>query len=47
VMYITGAVFYALYKKPYMHTVFHAFVLLGSVCHIVAVWDVLTQFLTK
>ena len=45
VMYITGAFFYALYKKPYMHTVFHVFVLLGSVCHIIAVWDVLTQFL--
>lgn len=45
VMYITGAVFYALYKKPYLHTVFHVFVLLGSICHIVAVWDVLTQYL--
>lgn len=45
VMYITGAVFYAIYKKPYMHTTFHAFVLLGSVCHIIAVWDVLTQFI--
>ena len=45
VMYITGAVFYALYKKPYMHTVFHAFVLLGSVCHIVAVWDVLMAYI--
>ena len=45
IMYITGAFFYALYKKPYMHTVFHVFVLLGSVCHIIAVWDVLTQFL--
>ena len=45
VMYITGAVFYALYKKPYLHTVFHIFVLLGSICHIIAVWDVLTQFL--
>jgi hemolysin III len=45
VMYITGAVFYALYKKPYLHTVFHVFVLLGSICHIIAVWDVLTQFL--
>lgn len=45
VMYITGAIFYSLYKKPYMHTVFHAFVLLGSVCHIVAVWHILTQYL--
>ena len=30
VMYITGAVFYSLYKKRYMHTVFHAFVLLDA-----------------
>lgn len=45
VMYITGAVFYSLYKKPYMHTVFHTFVLLGSVCHIVAVWDVLMTYI--
>lgn len=45
VMYITGAVFYSIYKKPYMHTVFHVFVLLGSICHIVAVWDILIQYL--
>jgi len=43
VMYISGAVFYSLYKKPFMHTVFHAFVLLGSVCHIIAVWDILAD----
>lgn len=47
VMYITGAVFYSLYKKPYMHTVFHSFVLLGSICHIVAVWDLLYTYLTN
>lgn len=45
VMYITGAVFYSLYKKPYMHTIFHTFVLLGSVCHIIAVWDVLVGYI--
>lgn len=45
VMFITGAVFYSLYKKPYMHTVFHVFVLLGSICHIVAVWHILGQYL--
>ncbi len=28
-----------------MHTVFHFFVLLGSLCHIAAVWDVLIKFL--
>ena len=41
VCYITGALFYSLNKKRYMHTVFHFFVLAGSICHIVAVWDIL------
>ena len=45
VCYITGAVFYSLNKQKYMHTVFHFFVLAGSVCHIIAVWDVLMQYL--
>ena len=45
VCYITGAVFYSLNKKKYMHSVFHFFVLAGSVCHIVAVWDVLMEYL--
>ena len=45
VSYITGAVFYSLNKRKYMHTVFHFFVLGGSVCHILAVWDILTQYL--
>jgi len=39
--YITGAVFYSLNRRRYMHSVFHFFVLAGSVCHIIAVWDVL------
>jgi hemolysin III len=45
VCYITGAVFYSINKKKYMHTVFHFFVLAGSICHIVAVWDVLMDYL--
>ena len=45
VCYITGAVFYSLNKRKYMHTVFHFFVLAGSICHIVAVWDVLLTYL--
>ena len=45
VSYITGAVFYTFHKKKYMHSVFHFFVLLGSVCHIIAVWDVLMEYL--
>ena len=43
VCYITGALFYSLNKRKYMHSVFHFFVLAGSVCHIIAVWDVLMQ----
>ena len=45
VCYITGALFYSLNKRIYMHSVFHFFVLAGSVCHIIAVWDVLMQYL--
>ena len=45
VSYITGAVFYSFNKKKYMHSVFHFFVLAGSVCHIIAVWDVLMEYL--
>jgi hemolysin III len=43
--YITGALFYSLNNRRYMHSVFHFFVLAGSVCHIVAVWDVLVEYL--
>lgn len=45
VAYITGAVFYSLNKRKYMHTVFHFFVLLGSTCHIIAIWGILMQFI--
>ena len=45
VSYITGAVFYSLNKRKYMHSVFHFFVLAGSICHIIAVWDVLMEYL--
>ena len=45
VCYITGALFYSLNNRKYMHSVFHFFVLAGSVCHIIAVWDVLMQYL--
>ena len=37
VFYITGAVFYSLNKRRYMQSVFHFFVLAGSLCHITAV----------
>ena len=45
VCYITGAAFYSLNKRRYMHSVFHFFVLAGSLCHIIAVWDVLMEYL--
>ena len=45
VCYITGALFYTFHQKRYMHSVFHFFVLAGSICHIVAVWDVLMDYL--
>ncbi len=46
VCYVTGAVIYAFsHNRPYIHSVFHLFVLAGSVCHIVCVWQVLMQYL--
>ena len=45
VCYITGAGFYSWNKKKYMHSVFHFFVLAGSICHIIAVWDVLMEYI--
>ncbi len=44
VCYITGAAFYTMNKRMYMHSVFHFFVLAGSICHIIAVWDVLMEY---
>lgn len=44
VAYITGALFYSLRKRQYMHTIFHFFVLAGSGCHVMAVWEVLKQY---
>jgi hemolysin III len=42
--FLTGALFYSLNKRRYMHSVFHFFVLAGSLCHIIAVWDVLLRY---
>ena len=36
---------YRINKKRYMHSVFHFFVLAGSVCHIIAVWDILMKYI--
>lgn len=38
VSYIVGALFYSLAKVRFMHTVFHFFVLGGSLCHIIAIY---------
>ena len=45
VAYITGAVFYSFHKVKYIHTVFHFFVLLGTVCHMIAMWFVIKGIL--
>ena len=39
--FIIGAVFYSFNKIKYMHTVFHVFVLLGSIFHILAMYYML------
>ncbi len=45
VSYIVGAVLYSFHKVKYIHSVFHFFVLLGDVCHMIAVWMIIEQFL--
>ncbi len=37
VLYTIGVIFYALQKIPYMHAIWHFFVLGGSICHYFAV----------
>lgn len=37
VVYTVGVIFYALKKIPYMHAIWHLFVLGGSICHYLAV----------
>lgn len=38
ISYVVGALFYSLAKVKFMHTVFHFFVLGGSICHIIAIY---------
>ena len=45
VSYIIGAVFYSFKKIKYMHSVFHVFVVLGDVFHMLAVWYVIGMYL--
>ena len=45
VAYIIGAVLYSFKKIPYIHSVFHLFVILGDICHMVATWKMLQMFI--
>lgn len=45
VSYILGAVLYGFKKVCYMHSVFHGFVLLGDVFHMIALYKTLNMFL--
>lgn len=40
VFYIAGSFFYALAKHEFVHTIFHIFVLLGLVSHIIAAYQI-------
>ena len=42
VCYVTGAILYSLHKVKHMHSVFHIFVLLGTICHMIAVWKIIS-----
>ena len=42
VCYVTGAILYSFHKVKHMHSVFHIFVLLGTICHMVAVWKIIS-----
>jgi len=38
--YTVGAVLYSFKKIQYMHAIWHLFVLGGSICHIIAIWNI-------
>ena len=38
IAYIAGAVLYSLHKVKYIHAIFHFFVLIGTLSHMIAVW---------
>jgi hemolysin III len=40
VFYIVGSILYALAKHEFVHAIFHVFVLLGLISHIVAAWSI-------
>lgn len=37
ICYTAGIIFYAMKKKKYFHSIWHIFVLLGSICHFISV----------
>ena len=39
--YLSGAILYSIHKVRYMHTVFHIFIILGDIFHMVAIWKIL------
>ena len=39
VLYSVGAILYSIKKIPYNHAIFHLFVLLGSLCHFLAIYN--------
>ena len=39
VFYSVGAILYSIQKIPFNHAIFHVFVLLGSLCHFVAIYN--------
>ncbi len=43
VMYTVGVIFYLMQQTPYMHVIWHLFVLAGSICHYIAVLFYLTS----
>ena len=45
IAYITGAILYSFKKVPYIHSVFHVFVILGDICHMIATWKVIQLFI--
>ncbi len=38
--YTIGAVLYQFKRIPYMHAIWHLFVLGGSICHFIAIWNI-------
>lgn len=46
IAYITGAILYSFKKIPYIHSVFHIFVMLGDLCHMIATWKLIQMFIS-